>query len=86
MGIATWMEGLTDGYQLAKIVYDKRRQTKYRNAIKIGYQNIMLLQIKSNNKITNYGFMQSNITKILRVDWNQHALNALLKIRKYSIF
>ena len=86
MGVATWMEGFTDAFALAKLIKDTNRINKYRKAIKIGFKNIMLLQIKSNNKLTNFGFMQSEKTKILRVDWNQHALNAFLKIRKYSIF
>ena len=86
MGVATFMEGLTDSYELAKIVGDKDRMNKYKNAIKIGYYNVMLLQKKDKNKLINNGFMQSENNRILRVDWNQHALHAFLKIKRYSIF
>ena len=86
MGVATWMEGLTDCYALAKLVGDKNRMDKYKKANKIGFYNVMLLQMKNKNKLINNGFMQSDTNKILRVDWNQHALHAFLKIRRYTIF
>ena len=84
MSVATWMEGLTDS-KLALSLKDENRILKYKNSIRIGYQNMLKLKMKSENKLVNNGYIESVNKKILRIDWNQHALHALLKIYIYDI-
>tara|TARA_Y100000389_G_C16956142_1_gene268838 strand:+ start:117 stop:296 length:180 start_codon:yes stop_codon:yes gene_type:complete len=44
-----------------------------------------MLQVRSVNKLINYGYFESFNRHQLRVDWIQQALNALLKVYHYNV-
>lgn len=85
MSVGTQMEGLTESYRIAYLENDTDKKNNYKKALIIGTKNLLMLQVRSVNKLINYGYFESFNRRHLRVDWNQHALNALLKVYHYNV-
>ncbi|MBN2712306.1 MAG: AMMECR1 domain-containing protein, partial [Planctomycetes bacterium] len=83
---SAYLEGLIDAQDLARKVGDTTRMEKYRKAILLGLRFIMQTQFDSNN--TYYvpkpwkalgGFKKSLFENDIRIDYVQHAANAIMK-------
>ena len=95
-GISTssYLEGLIDAYRLAKSTGDRVRERKYANAIRLAVKFLLRLQFREDNmykleelnNLARGGFRQSRDSSNLRVDNNQHATMALIKIYREKLF
>jgi len=88
-GISTssYLEGLVDAYALAVEVGDLERSERYGKAVELAAWFIVSLQFREDNTFgytlsdrIRGGFRQSRNNASLRVDNNQHAVMALMKV------
>jgi len=81
--IPSFLEGTNDAYKLAEMLDDECHMKKYNRVILIGTRLVVMSQYKDAEKYNNdriIGGCYSNwFTKKLRIDYNQHALFALIK-------
>jgi len=76
---AVFMEGVTKAYDIAKELGDEKRTQCYLNFIKEGSDYVVSLQVnESDQKVAIGGFLGREISQIIRVDNNQHAVMALM--------
>ncbi len=84
---ASYLEGLSDAYKLAKILNDPQRAEKYRKSLILATRFVLKLQFnKKNNFYVKHpdfvvgGFRESLISNQMRVDYTQHGVLSLLKV------
>lgn len=90
---SSFLEGLNGAYRLAKLVGDQERMDRYSEAIRLGVGCILQMQYTDDNSfyLVNPrnaigGFKQSIVRNDQRIDFTQHALNALIKAYENEIF
>lgn len=90
-GAATgvYLEGVTDAYELAKILKRVDLQEKYRKSIIWGLRSLMQMQFKGDNmyyvqnkKKVEGGFRTTLLDNEIRIDGLQHCSNAIMKALK----
>lgn len=90
---SSYMESINDAYQLAVLVDDDIHQEKYAESIKNGVRFVLQTQYHDQNtfylenpKSAIGGFTKSHVSNEQRNDYTQHAVLALIKTYKNSIF
>jgi hypothetical protein len=88
-----YLEGIGDAFRIAKSVYDSQRIANYYKSLKAGVEWLLSLQFRKESQLTcpnrGYGGFHEGFTVedsyIVRIDYNQHAISALLRIlREFS--
>jgi hypothetical protein len=90
---ASYLEGLVDAYLLARDEGDAPRAARYATATRLAIAYILSLQYRDDNRFglaklddkVRGGFRQSTDNSNLRVDNNQHAVMALMKVSRSGV-